>query len=151
MRNSPSPEKFLIVDDNAESRMLLTRTLLRKHPEAVIQECQNGDTAVAVLRAERIAAVIAHRTFEQDSETLIRLLRRAAPAVPIVMVSGHDKQAVASSAGADAFMHFDGWLTIGTVVAEAIEAREKANQASGNASPESAAPQRALVRSVVVA
>jgi DNA-binding response OmpR family regulator len=124
-----APRKFLIVDDNADSRTYLAKTLLRKYKNAVVQECQSGDTATAILRAEHVNAVIAHRTFDYDGETLVRLIRRIAPKVAIVMVSGFDRQAKAREAGADAFMHFDAWLTVGSVVAEAMAARERANEA----------------------
>lgn len=122
------PRKFLIIDDNADSRTFLAKALLRKYPEAVVQECQNGDTAVGIVRDERLSAVIAHRTFEYDGDTLVRLLRHASPTVAIVMVSGYDRSGIARAAGADIFMNYDAWLTIGTVVAEAMAVREKANQ-----------------------
>jgi CheY-like chemotaxis protein len=136
-----TPRKFLIVDDNADSRTLLCKTLLRKFPDSVIQECQNGDTAIAVVRGERLQAVIAHRTFEYDGETLVRLLRRVDPAVPIIMVSGYDRREIAAAAGADAFMNYDAWLTVGTVVAQAIDARvrTKREPQSGTSEPESLA------------
>lgn len=127
MPNSLHPPKFLIVDDNGDSRTFLAKTLLRKYPAAVVQECQNSDTAILLVRTEPLSAVIAHRTFDYDGETLIRLLRRVGPKIPLVMVSGNDKRLIAHEAGADAFMDFDAWLTIGTVVAEAIAARERAN------------------------
>ena len=125
------PQKFLVIDDHGDSRTFLTKTLLRKYPNSVVQECQNGDTAIALLRDERVSAVIAHRTFDYDGETLVRLLRKVGPNVPIVMVSGHDKRTVAFAAGADAFMHYDAWLTVGTVVAEAIAARSRCNDGTG--------------------
>ena len=130
-----TPRKFLVIDDNADSRTLLSRTLLRKYPEAVVQECQSGDTAMAVVRVERVQAVVVHRTFEYDGETLVRLLRRADPTVPIVMVSGYDRRASAHAAGADAFMNYDAWLTIGNVVAGAIASRPRQSAAQPVASP----------------
>ena len=122
-----NPHKFLIVDDNADSRTYLAKALLRKYGNAVVQECQSGDTATAILKSERVSAVIAHRTFDYDGETLVRLIRRVAPTVAIVMVSGYDRQIGARAAGADAFMNFDAWLTVGAVVADAMAARERAN------------------------
>lgn len=127
MRPTGTPRKFLVIDDNADSRTLLTKTLLRKYPDSLIQECQNGDTAILAVRAERIEAVIAHRTFEYDGETLVRLLRKAEPTVPIVMVSGYDRRDIAKAAGADAFMNYDEWLTIGNVVAAAMASRAGAS------------------------
>jgi DNA-binding NtrC family response regulator len=127
--NPPDPpHRFLVIDDNADSRTLLTKTLLRKYPESLIHECQTGDTAIAAARTDRLNAVIAHRTFEYDGETLIRLLRRANPTVPLIMVSGYDRREAAKAAGADAFMNYDAWLTIGNVVAEAMAARARTRE-----------------------
>lgn len=117
--------RFLVVDDNADSRMLLARTLMRRFPEAVVLECQHGDTAVRIAEREQLNAVIAHRTFDYDGETLIALMRRVNPAVPIVMVSGYDRSARALAAGANAFLNYDGWLNIGTVVADVMESAQK--------------------------
>jgi DNA-binding response OmpR family regulator len=85
----PSPN-FLIVDDNADSRFLLVKTLLRKFPHAVLQETQQADAAVSLARAGRLDAIIAHRATDVDGLTLLRLLREVNPTVPIVMVSGID-------------------------------------------------------------
>src|SRR4051812_27026900 len=111
-----APERFLVVDDNSESRMLLTRTLLRRFPKAVVQECQHADTAVQLAQKENLHAIVAHRTFDYDGETLVMILRRVNPAVPIVMVSGHDRRKGALEAGANAFLDYDQWLQIATVV-----------------------------------
>lgn len=143
MPTPPPPPKFLIIDDNADSRTILGRTLLRKFPAAVVQECQNGDTAIAMVGAEHLSAVIAHRTFEYDGVTLVRRLRQAGPYVPIVMVSGDDRRRTASDAGADAFMNYDAWLTIGAVVVQAMQAREHMNRrgAGETSASDLAAPQ----------
>ena len=137
----PIPPKFLIIDDNADSRTFLTKTLLRKFPDAIVQECQNGDTAVAAVRSERLSAVVAHRTFEYDGATLIRLLREAGPDVPLVMVSGYNRRDAAREAGADAFMNYDAWLTIGTVVAQAMAARGQMSRRSASEASDLAEPE----------
>jgi CheY-like chemotaxis protein len=121
----PDPARFLIIDDNGDSRMLLVKSLLRKFPDAVIQECQNGDTALRIAQTDMLTAIVAHRTFEYDGETLIGRLRAANQAVPIVMVSGYDRAAKAVGAGADAFLHYDEWLHIGNIVANAIATRHQ--------------------------
>ena len=126
-----SDVRFLVVDDNADSRMLLARTLMRRFPESVVLECQHGDTAIRIAERERLGAIIAHRTFDYDGETLIALLRRVNPEVPIIMVSGYDRSERALAAGANAFLNYDGWLNIGAVVANIMEsAAEKSSQAT---------------------
>jgi CheY-like chemotaxis protein len=114
------PYKFLIVDDNADSRFLLVKTLLRKFPQAVLQETQDGESALALIRAEDLDAVVVHRAAEMDGLTLVRALRQANPTIPIVMVSGLDRTQTAIEAGATMFLSYDAWLRIGTVVAELV-------------------------------
>ncbi|HVS53925.1 MAG TPA: response regulator [Opitutaceae bacterium] len=112
--------RFLIVDDNADSRFLLVKTLLRKFPGAVVQECQDADAAVQIAASEKPAAIITHRAGDIDGLTLIRLVRRVNPTVPIVMVSGLDRKTDALAAGATRFLNYDEWLRIGSLVAELI-------------------------------
>jgi DNA-binding response OmpR family regulator len=120
----PSPHKFLIVDDNSDSRFLLVKTLLRKFPQAVLQETQDGESAVAIARSEPLDAVVVHRAADADGVTLIRMLRGVHHSVPIVMVSGIDRTRSALEAGASTFLSYDAWLRIGTVVAELLAAKE---------------------------
>src|SRR5262245_52603155 len=115
-----SPRKFLIVDDNADSRFLLVRTLLRKFPQAVLQETQQGDSAVESARLGDLDAIVVHRAVDMDGLSLIRAFRQVNGAVPIVMVSGLDRTKPALEAGASAFLSYEAWLRIGTVVAELL-------------------------------
>jgi CheY-like chemotaxis protein len=115
-----SPHKFLIVDDNADSRFLLVKTLLRKFPQAILQETQDGESALALTRSQVLDAVVVHRAAEVDGLTLVRMLRQANPAIPIVMVSGLDRTKTAIEAGATTFLSYEAWLRIGTVVAELL-------------------------------
>ena len=118
-----SPRKFLIVDDNPDSRFLLVKTLLRKFPQAVLQETQDADTAIAIAKTERLDAMVVHRAMEVDGITLVRLLRHVSPTAPIVMVSGIDRTVEAVAAGATAFLNYDAWLRIGSVVADLLDLR----------------------------
>lgn len=122
---------FLVIDDNADSRMLLVKTLMRKFPSAIVSECQQGDAAVKIAQTEKLNGIVAHRTYDYDGESLIALLRKANPSVPIVMVSGHDRSAKALAAGADAFLHYDRWLEIGTVLTEVLARRSGQGSAAG--------------------
>lgn len=124
--------RFLIVDDNADSRFLLVKTLLRKFPNAILEETQDGSSAAHLVRSGKLDALVVHRAAEVDGLTLIRMLRQADPSVPIVMVSGLDRTKSAIEAGATTFLSYDAWLRIGTVVAELI--------ASPAARPDSQSP-----------
>ena len=61
-----SPHKFLIVDDNSDSRFLLVKTLLRKFPQAILQETQDGESSIALTRSQSLDAVVVHRAAEMD-------------------------------------------------------------------------------------
>lgn len=115
--------QFLVVDDVADSRFLLVKTLLRKFPQSLVQECEESDVAVVAAGNAKLDAIIAHRSRDIDGITLTRMLRQMNATVPIVMVSGIDRRAAAAEAGANQFLNYDEWLRIGTVVAELIGAR----------------------------
>ena len=107
---------FVVIDFHPESRFLLVKTLQRKFPNATIYESDDAEKAIELVRAVNLAAVITHRTFEVEGVELVRMLRNADPKVPIVMVSGIDREAAALAAGANTFLHYDEWLRVGSVV-----------------------------------
>ena len=115
-----SPPNFLIIDHNPDSRFLLVKTLLRKFPDSRLNECEDADAAVEILRREPIDAIVSHRTIEVDGITLIRTLRAIKPEVPIVMVSSVDRTTAALEAGASRFLNYDEWLRIGSLVEELL-------------------------------
>jgi CheY-like chemotaxis protein len=127
----PAPLKFLVIDDNADSRFLLVKTLLRKFPSAVVHECQSSAAALTMAKTTDLSAIISHRTTETAGIALLRELRQINATVPMVMVSGVDRRELAVAAGADRFLLYDEWLRIGTVVEELIHARS--GEATANA------------------
>jgi CheY-like chemotaxis protein len=112
----PQAPAFVVVDYHGESRFLLAKTLRRKFPDAVIHESEDAEKAVEIARAINLAAIVTHRTHELRGVELVRRLREADPQVPIVMVSGIDREAEALAAGASSFLNYDEWLRIGSVV-----------------------------------
>lgn len=114
---------FLVVDDNPDGRSLVTRSLHRKFPNCSVAECDQVETALALLAANRYDAVLSHRTVEVRGADLVRLLRDVRPDVPIVMISGVDQSNEATVAGAKRFVHFDAWLIIGSVTAQLLAPR----------------------------
>jgi DNA-binding NtrC family response regulator len=132
----PRPRKFLIIDDIADSRALIVRTLMRKFPAALVQECQECATAVAAAASETFDVILVHRAVEVDGITMTRMVRQVNPDVPIVMISGIDRTRPALEAGATRFHNYDEWLRIGTVVAEILEGpRAKVEEESETANP----------------
>ena len=69
----PLIKRFLVVDDNADGRSLLTRTLLRKFPQSLATECGDADTAILTAREEKLDAIIVHR----DPERLIGAMEQS--------------------------------------------------------------------------
>lgn len=125
MAPSPSPPIFLVVDFQRESRYLLVKTLMRKFPHATIHECEDAGQALQLARSLRLACIVTHRTFETGGIELVRELRDADPQVPIVMVSGRDRERAALKAGATSFLGYEEWLRIGTVVEGHIATTDK--------------------------
>lgn len=109
--------RFLIVDDNPDGRFLVSKTLLRKFPKAVISECQDSGAAMRILEKEHVSLIISHRTFEMEGIDLIREFRSRNATVPILMMSGIDRREAALAAGANAFLTYEGWLMVGNHVA----------------------------------
>ena len=113
------PRKFLLVDENADGRSLLARTLHRKFPQSLTLECIDADTAVSTAKSENLDAIIIHRA-DLPGVEIIRLIRALNPTVPILAVSGFDRAKESAAAGANRFLNYDQWLLVGTVVAEML-------------------------------
>lgn len=107
---------FVVIDFNAESRFLLVKSLRRRFPSATIYESDDEEKVIEIARAVDLAAIVAHRTQTMSGAELVRRLRNAAPQVPIIMVSGVNREADARSAGATCFLHYDEWPRIGGIV-----------------------------------
>jgi DNA-binding NtrC family response regulator len=118
--------KILIVDDVAENRFLLAKTLLRKFPRGVIQECENSAPALAAARNDHLSVIVVHRAADLNGVALVVQLRRAHPTIPIILVSGRESCPEGILAGASTFLNFEAWLRIGTVVAELLQQRPEA-------------------------
>jgi DNA-binding NtrC family response regulator len=126
-------QKFLVIDDNADSRFLLTKTLMRKFPAALVIECADTGTALIAAENEKPAGIVVHRTSEMGGLQLLPLLRQANRKAPIVMVSGIDRTAEAIEAGANYFLNYDEWLRLGSVVAGLVAFSEPAVAAPAHA------------------
>lgn len=109
---------FLVVDDNADSRFLLVKTLLRKFSSAVIHECVSAESTLEHCRRERPSAIVVHRAADLAGLALVPQLRRVQPDAPILFVSSIDRATAAIDAGASAFLLYDEWLRVGTLVAD---------------------------------
>ena len=120
MPELPPAARFLVVDDNGDSRFLLVKTLLRKFPNASIKETHDAEEALDLARTSDLTAVITHRTMDMDGLELLRAFREKNPRVPILMVSSVDRAVPALASGANRFMLYDEWLRTGSIVEEMI-------------------------------
>ena len=127
MGASSTPLRFLVIDHHPDSRFLLVKCLLRKFPDAVIEEAEDGDPAIEFARTHDLSTIVTHRTREYFGTELVQKIREVNKTVPIVMVSGIERTAPALAAGADRFMLYDEWLRIGTLVKELLTQGRKSN------------------------
>jgi DNA-binding NarL/FixJ family response regulator len=119
--------KFLVVDDHADGRSLINRTLLRKFPTAAIVECVDATTAMDLVSTDHFDAAIVHRAGEVPGVELVQFLRHLNRDLVILMISGRDQTEAAFAAGATRFMNYDEWLMIGTVMTELLTKPERAD------------------------
>lgn len=115
--------KILVIDHNGESGALLVRSLTRKFPLGSIRLCETSGAAIELTALEKIDAIVVHRAHEQEPAALVRILRKMDPKVVIIGVSALDRTGSFLAAGADSFVHIDGWLMLGTMVASVLERR----------------------------
>ena len=113
--------KFLVLDLNAEGLQLLSRTLARKYPTALIYTASDIDTALEIARRRTLDVIVVHRPIGMSGRDAIRALSEISAGVPIIWVSGSDHSALAAEAGASAFLLYDEWLLLGGVVADALK------------------------------
>lgn len=113
---------FLVIAEDPGRLTLLSTTLHRKFPNSVVQTCRDSEAAIAAVAAQKLDAIVAHRSTDMDEIPLWEQLR-AATGVPIVALSNLRHQDAAKRAGASRFPHLEPWLLVGTVVAEVIHAR----------------------------
>src|SRR6186713_2757281 len=106
--------RFLVIDTDAENRFFLTRTLLRHFPHAVVEQCQDLQTVLEVVRALPVnppqTVVVAHQTIQTEGRNLIAALRAAHSSVPIVWTDEPTQSKWAEEAGATRFLDRKAWL-----------------------------------------
>ena len=101
------PVRVLIADDAPDIRLLL-RMYLADNRLTVVGEATNGVEAVEMVKAERPDAVILDLAMPlMDGLEAIPLIKEAAPATKIVVLSGFDAERMAERAmnlGAEAYL-----------------------------------------------
>lgn len=115
-----APRQFLVVSDSEEERLLYGRTLLRKFPLAVIVECRVVTAALTFERAADFSGVVVHFGGSPEIRGFVENLRKIAPLLPILSLSGFDRSIDALAAGTSRFLPADQWLMIGSVMQDLL-------------------------------
>ncbi len=115
-------ERFLIVDDDADSTFLARRNLQTVFPHAVVDQVQSGQAALDLIRAHDYTAIITdYRMPWMDGLTLVRKIRELRLHMPIVMRTAmEDLENAARAAGVDYVLPWFRWRELGEVVKELL-------------------------------
>lgn len=116
------PERFLIVDDDADSTFLARRNLLTVFPQAAVEQVDSGQAALDALREREFTAVVTdYRMPWMDGLTLVRKIRETNLQMPIVMRTAmEDLEEAARAAGVDYVLPWFRWRELGEVVKELL-------------------------------
>lgn len=114
------PERFLIVDDDADSTFLARRNLHATFPNAVVEHVQSGHAALELLHQREFSAIITdYRMPWMDGLTLVRKIREQNFHMPIIMRTAmEDLENAARAAGVDYVLPWFRWRELGEVVKE---------------------------------
>lgn len=115
-------ERFLIVDDDADSTFLARRNLQTVFPQATIDHVESGNEALDTLRTHDYTAVITdYRMPWMDGLTLVRKIREKHLHMPIIMRTAmEDLELAARAAGVDYVLPWYRWRELGEVVKELL-------------------------------
>jgi two-component system, chemotaxis family, chemotaxis protein CheY len=116
------PERFLIVDDDADSTFLARRNLQAVFPHALVDHVESGNLALETLRQREFTAIITdYRMPWMDGLTLVRKIRELGIHTPIVMRTAmEDLENAARAAGVDFILPWYRWRELGDVVKELL-------------------------------
>ena len=115
-------ERFLIVDDDADSTFLARRNLQSVFPLAIVDQATSGQAALDLLREHEFTAVITdYRMPWMDGLTLVRKIRELGLHMPIIMRTAmEDLENAARAAGVDYVLPWFRWRELGEVVKELL-------------------------------
>ena len=116
--------KFLVIDADDDSRILLERALLRRFPNCALLECASLGAAFELVRNGPPTAILVHRADGMDGASAVRELRKVFPTLPIVMVSVYDHSRDALAAGATRFLLREDWARTGFLFEELLKSDE---------------------------
>lgn len=125
-------ERFLIVDDDADSTFLARRNLQSVFPQATVEHVLSGHAALEVLREREFTAVVTdYRMPWMDGLTLVRKIRELNLHMPIIMRTAmEDLENPARAAGVDYVLPWFRWRDLGEVVKELLHCQTPGSKTS---------------------
>ena len=129
------PERFLIVDDDADSTFLARRNLQAVFPQAIVEHVGSGPAALELLRHEEFNAIVTdYRMPWMDGLKLVRKIREMDLHMPIIMRTAmEDLENAARAAGVDYVLPWFRWRELGEVVRDLLHCNAPgANPSSNN-------------------
>lgn len=125
--------RFLLIDDNRDGRSVIARAVQRKYRDAPLHEFGTFAAAVPTLTTLGAEAgnwiVVAGRTGEYATATLVAAIHATHPRVPIVALGREDEAEASLAAGASQFLAYEAWLLLGGVVEKVTAAWSASPQA----------------------
>lgn len=94
------PNQLLIIDDNEDTTGLLTLVLGKRFPSLTLLASNDGDEAVRLAANPDVKVAVVLGSFDKPALALVRDLRAANAALPIISVSEKIAREDALSAGA---------------------------------------------------
>jgi two-component system nitrate/nitrite response regulator NarL len=106
---SGQTRRFIIADDDPESRFFVQRILLKLYPDATIAEAGSGEEALELCEwGGADLMIIDHKMPMIDGTALVRELRERQVAIPLVVISDLPQaKDAALKAGATLFLDKD--------------------------------------------
>jgi hypothetical protein len=111
--------KFLVVGHSRDNAVLIIRALSRKFPLCDIVQLNKTSEAIGLLSTKHVDAIVVHRAVVSDTVETVSVLRTISRA-PIIALSGADRRNAILAAGATAYLNFDEWMLLGSIVANAL-------------------------------
>src|SRR4051794_9521250 len=100
-----APGKVLLIDSDTDNSDLLVHAIRRVFPATELVQSGEAVESMSKLAVEEYDAVVVHRTDQISAINLVATVRKIAPTVLIIAVSGIDRSEGVLAAGADGFLH----------------------------------------------
>ena len=111
-----TPRKFLVVGGSEDDRMLYSRTITRKFPDALVTRINTENAWTLLAHDTEFAGAVVHFDRTPETAAIVKALRTAQHDMPIITLSGSPLGPEAKPAGSTAFLASGEWLNIGPLL-----------------------------------